>query len=81
MALHGRLAAEGASVSCVLRDFDFLDLLAERGTVTANALLISILIASSLEAIAKAGRSFGASVPCTVFTGDPDLLRSLRHCG
>ena len=34
VTLHGGLAAEGAGVSCVLRDFDLLDLLAEGGTVT-----------------------------------------------
>ena len=36
MALHGRLAAEGACVLCMLRDFDLLDLFSEGGTVAAH---------------------------------------------
>ena len=38
MTLDGVLAAEGAGVAGVLRDFDLLHLLTERGTVTGTVL-------------------------------------------
>ena len=43
MTLDGVLAAECAAVSCVLRNFDLLDLLAEGGTVARYPSSVSIL--------------------------------------
>ena len=42
MTLHGCFATECAGISCVLRDFDLLDLFAEGGTVATHAWLVSM---------------------------------------
>ena len=43
MTLDGVLAAEGAAVSCVLRNFDLLDLLTEGGAVAIYTSSVSLL--------------------------------------
>ena len=42
MTLDGVLAAEGAEVAGVLRDFNLLHLLTERGTITVGSLLVGV---------------------------------------
>jgi len=42
VTLDGVLAAEGAEVAGVLRDFDLLHLLTERGTITVGSLLVHV---------------------------------------
>ena len=40
LALHGVLSAEGADVTCVLRNFGLLDLLTQRGTVSVEGRIL-----------------------------------------
>ena len=42
VTLDGVLAAEGAEVAGVLRDFNLLHLLTERGTITVGSLLVVV---------------------------------------
>jgi len=42
VTLDGVLAAEGAEVAGVLRDFNLLHLLTERGTITVGSLLVDV---------------------------------------
>ena len=42
VTLDGVLAAEGAGVAGVLRDFDLLHLLTERGTITEGFMLVAV---------------------------------------
>jgi hypothetical protein len=81
VALDSVLAAEGAGVSCVLRDFDLLDLFAEGGTVAAISSSVSIPGTVLFEMQRSLARCRAWSIPCAVFTGDANLLRSLRHFG
>jgi len=69
------LAAEGAGVAGVLRDFDLLHLLTERGTITEGFTLVAV---RSLEGVSSMFE--GSSVPGTVFTGDSDLCKMLLAC-
>lgn len=79
MAFDGILAAEGAGVFCMLRDFDLLHLLAEGRTVAVQEMSVDITRASR-HSTAFAWESQVSIIPCAVFAGDSDLLRSLRHC-
>jgi hypothetical protein len=81
MTLDGVLAAESATVSCVLRNFDLLDLFTEGGTVAIQPSSVSILEVLSLRTPPNSGALQRCCIPCAVFTGDADLLRSLRHFG
>ena len=72
VTLDGVLAAEGAEVAGVLRDFDLLHLLTERGTITEGFTLVVVQGPESVSSVFE-----GASVPGTVFTGDSDLCKVL----
>ena len=72
VTLDGVLAAEGAGVAGVLRDFDLLHLLTERGTITEGFTLVVVQGPESVSSVFE-----GASVPGTVFTGDSDLCKML----
>jgi hypothetical protein len=72
VTLDGVLAAEGAGVAGVLRDFDLLHLLTERGTITEGFTLVVVQGPGGVSSMFE-----GASVPGTVFTGDSDLCKML----
>jgi hypothetical protein len=72
VTLDGVLAAEGAGVAGVLRDFDLLHLLTERGTITEGFTLVVVHGPEGVPSVFE-----GASVPGTVFTGDSDLCKKL----
>jgi hypothetical protein len=82
VAFDGVLAAESAAVPCVLRNFDLLDLFAEGGAVAIQPSSVSILKVVSLrESPLNSEALLRWCIPCAVFAGDADLLRSLRHFG
>jgi hypothetical protein len=72
VTLDGVLAAEGAGVAGVLRDFDLLHLLTERGTITEGFTLVVVHGPEGVSSVFE-----DAFVPGTVFTGDSDLCKML----
>ena len=92
VALDSDLAAECAGVLGVLRDFNLLHLLAERGTIAGTVLAYcarSVMcrwvygvceIAQSKFDGVCVRREGEAELHQDRLTGDADLLRSFRHC-
>lgn len=78
VTLDGVLAAEGAGVTGVLRDFDLLHLLTEGGAIT------DVLVSDCSWSMERSSRREvwssmfeGDCVPGTVFTGNSDLWEML----
>lgn len=64
LALHGVLAAEGADVTGVLRNFGLLDLLTQRGTVSVQGRILGqyrVLSIESRQFSFGISQSFGRS--------------------
>ena len=78
VTLDGVLAAEGAGVAGVLRDFNLLHLLTERGTIAVESMLVLVHdpgIFNSAQEIVECSRVYSYRVPYL-----PVMPTSARCC-